>query len=152
MKPTAVGVVGAAFMMFTGWYESKAAGDLTAQKPVEMTVQLGDDKDALVFRPSEIHLETGKLYKLVLVNRSQQKHYFSSQGLASAVYTRKVQVNGADGGALAEVKGAVREIEVYPNGVAEWWFVPVKAGTFKDLRCTIPGHTEGGMVGVVTIE
>ncbi len=52
---------------------------------------------------------------------------------------------------IAEIKGSIREIEVYPQGTAEWWFVPVKAGTFNDLKCTIAGHAEAGMVGTVTI-
>ena len=72
--------------------------------------------------------------------------------MAQAVFTRKVQVNGADGKAIAEVKGQIREIEVYPGGTTEWWFVPVKAGKFNDLKCTIPGHTEMGMVGSITIK
>ena len=129
-----------------------AAGDLTQQEPIDVKVQLGDEKDALRFVPDKIQLETGKLYRLTLVNRSPQKHYFSSAGLAEAVFTRKVQINGADGKAIAEVKGAIREIEVYPKGTAEWWFVPVKAGSFGDLRCTIPGHAEEGMKGTVVIK
>lgn len=129
-----------------------AAGDLTQQTPIDVKVQLGDEKGALRFVPDEIRLETGKLYRLILANPSPQKHYFSSAGLAEAVFTRKVQVNGADGKPVAEVKGAaIREIEVYPGGTAEWWFVPIKAGSFRDLLCTIPGHAEGGMKGVVIV-
>jgi hypothetical protein len=47
-----------------------AAGDLTAQTPVEIKVQLGDKANALRFFPDKIELETGKLYKLVLNNPS----------------------------------------------------------------------------------
>ena len=129
-----------------------AGGDLTKQDPIEIRVELGNAEDGLVFSPNSLSFETGKLYKLILFNPSLQKHYFSSAGMASAVFTRKVQVNGNDGKAIAEVKGTVREIEVYPNGVSEWWFVPVKAGSFSDLRCTISGHTEAGMTGVITID
>jgi uncharacterized cupredoxin-like copper-binding protein len=131
---------------------AQAAGDLTQQEPVDIRVALGNEKDALRFFPETISLETGKLYRLTLSNPSPQKHYFSSEGMAQAVFTRKVQVNGVDGKALAEVKGQIREIEVYPGGTAEWWFVPVKAGKFNDLKCTIPGHTEMGMVGSITIQ
>jgi uncharacterized cupredoxin-like copper-binding protein len=130
---------------------AEAAGDLTTQEPVELRVQLGNEKDALRFFPETITLETGKLYRLILSNPSPQKHYFSSAGLAQAVFTRKVQVNGADGKPVAEVKGHIREIEVYPKGSAEWWLVPVKTGTFSDLKCTIPGHHEGGMAGTISI-
>lgn len=129
-----------------------AAGDLTAQTPIEVKVLLGDHANALRFSPDRIELETGKLYKLLLHNPSDMAHYFSSEGLARAVFTRKAQVLGPDGKTIAEVKGLISEIEVYPGGTAEWWFVPVKTGVFSDLKCTIKGHTEGGMVGIVTIK
>jgi len=129
-----------------------AAGDLTAQAPVEIKVQLGDKANALRFFPDKIELETGKLYKLVLSNPSALAHYFSSEALSRAVFTRKVQVLGADGKAIAEVKGAIAEIEVHPGGTAEWWFVPVKTGTVNDLKCTVKGHSEGGMVGTIIIK
>lgn len=131
---------------------AKADGDLTKQKPVELTMQLGDKKNHLRFYPDTLTLKTGKLYKLTLKNPSQDKHYFSSAKLAGAVFTRKVQVYSADGKTAAEVKGVVREIEVYPNGTAEWWFVPVKTGNFSDLHCSIFGHTEAGMKGRIVIE
>jgi len=131
---------------------ARPAGDLTQQTPVDVKVQLGDEKDGMRFVPDHIELETGKLYRLTLVNPSPQKHYFSSAGLAEAVFTRKVQINGPDGKAIVEVKGVVREIEVYPKATAEWWFVPVKAGTLGDLKCTIPGHAERGMKGAIVVK
>jgi len=128
------------------------AGDLTKQDPITVTVQLGDERDGLRFVPERLSFETGKLYKLELYNASPQKHYFSSEGLSRSVFTRKVQVNGADGKAIAEVKGTIREIEVYPGQKAEWWFVPIQSGTFGDLKCSIGGHAEGGMVGTIVVE
>jgi uncharacterized cupredoxin-like copper-binding protein len=71
--------------------------------------------------------------------------------MSRAVFTRKVQINGGNGKPIAEVKGSIREIEVYPKGTAEWWFVPVKAGNIEDLKCTIRGHAEAGMVGKIVI-
>ena len=129
-----------------------AAGDMTAQNPIEIKVQLGDSRNALRFFPANLAFETGKLYKLVLHNASGMKHYFSSEGLSRSVFTRKAQVLGADGKTIAEIKGTIREIEVYPGGTAEWWFVPVKTGRLNDLECTIKGHAEEGMVGAVTIK
>jgi uncharacterized cupredoxin-like copper-binding protein len=129
-----------------------AGGDLTAQTPVEIKVQLGDKDNARRFFPEKLEFETGKLYKLVLHNPSNEAHYFSSEALARAVFTRKAQVLGPDGKTIAEVKGYISEIEVYPGGTAEWWFVPVKAVTTYDLKCTVKGHTEEGMVGVITIK
>lgn len=129
-----------------------AFGDMTAQEPVEVKVQMGDDQDSFRFVPEKLKFETGKLYKLVLENRSHNKHYFSSDGFARAVYTRKVQIRDAQQTSIAEVKGVVREIEVYPGQQVEWWLVPVKAGSFDDLKCTISGHAEQGMVGRISIE
>ncbi len=82
------------------------AGDLAKQKPVEVRIQLGTKDGDLKFVPDSLTFETGKLYKLVLTNPSNKKHYFTSMGLASKVYTRKVQV--VDGkGTLAEIKGLI---------------------------------------------
>ena len=56
------------------------------------------------------------------------------------IFTRKVQVVQTRDGktvTLAEFKGAIREIEVYPGHSAEWWFVPVATGRVTDLRCGI---------------
>jgi len=133
-------------------FKAHAAGDLSRQTPVEVRVQLGDEKGARHFFPERIELETGKLYRLILSNPSPEKHYFSSDAFSQAVYTRKVQVNGPDGKAIAEVKGFVREIEVLPRASTEWWLVPIKAGQFGDLKCTEPGHTEAGMVGQIVIK
>ena len=73
----------------------------------------------------------------------------------------KVQVtqHAADGWQviLAEFKGAIREIEVYPGHAAEWWLVPVATGRITDLRCGIVAedgrtHAQHGMVGEILIE
>lgn len=133
-------------------YQAHAAGDLSRQTPVDVHVQLGDEKGARIFLPERIELETGKLYRLILSNPSPEKHYFSSDALSQAVFTRKVQVNGRDGKAVAEVKGLIREIEVLPKASTEWWFVPIKTGQFGDLRCSEQGHTEAGMVGQIVIK
>ncbi len=126
---------------------SGQAQDLSRQDPIEMVVELGADSlfsSDLVFTPNKLSFETSKLYKLILKNPSKDKHYFSAWGFAAAVWTRKVETDNT------EIKGAVREIELKPGGVAEWFFVPVQAGTF-DLRCTIRGHAKAGMVGQITV-
>ena len=137
----------------SAWADTaQSAGDLSRQTPVEVRVQLGDEKGARRFFPEKIELETGKLYRLILSNPSPEKHYFSSDAFSQAVYTRKVQVNGSDGKPVAEIKGYVREIEVLPNASTEWWLVPIKTGQFGDLKCSEQGHTEAGMVGQIVIK
>jgi uncharacterized cupredoxin-like copper-binding protein len=76
------------------------------------------------------------------------------------IWSRKVQVTQEREGkkvTLAEFKGAIREIEVYPGHSAEWWFVPVAAGRADDLRCGIVStdgttHAGHGMTGEIVIE
>jgi uncharacterized cupredoxin-like copper-binding protein len=136
-----------------------AAGDLSRQAPIEVTVSLGTPgKHA--FAPSQLRLETGKLYKLILRNDSSDPHYFTSHAFSQMVWTRKAQVTQQRDGktvTLAEFKGAIREIEVYPGQAAEWWLVPIAAGRANDLRCDIKAadgksHAELGMTGEITIE
>ena len=122
-----------------------AVGDLSNQNPIVVTVILGSEKNDLSFSPDKLTFETGKLYRLILKNSSPQKHYFTSPGFAASVWTRKVQDSSM------EVKGAIREIELLPGKSAEWFFVPVKTGTFG-LYCHISGHKEAGMVGIIEIK
>jgi uncharacterized cupredoxin-like copper-binding protein len=138
---------------------AQAAGDLSRQDPIEVIVDLGRPDARHAFVPNLIELETGKLYKLVLRNQSDLPHYFTSHEFSQRVFTRKVQVVSAVGGkdqTLAEFKGAIREIEVYPGHRAEWWLVPVATGRLTDLQCGIRDkdgktHAEHGMIGEIVI-
>jgi uncharacterized cupredoxin-like copper-binding protein len=149
----------AAAALLLGSAAADAAGDLSRQEPIEITVELGKPGQH-AFAPDKLRFETGKLYKLVLRNPSNDPHYFTSHGFTQLIYTRKVQVvQSRDGKTmpLAEFKGAIREIEVYPGQTAEWWFVPIAAGRVTDLRCGIvaadgKSHAEHGMVGEIVIE
>jgi uncharacterized cupredoxin-like copper-binding protein len=146
--------------IFASVDQAGAAGDLTRQDPIEVRVELGRPGGQHGFFPSVLEFETGRLYKLVLANTSDHPHYFTSERFAQSVFTRKAQVTQRVGDkiiVLAEFKGAIREIEVYPGQTAEWWLVPVAAGRFDDLRCDIvdsdgKSHTAKGMVGSIVIK
>jgi uncharacterized cupredoxin-like copper-binding protein len=140
---------------------ASAAGDLSRQPPIVVVVELGRPDGRHAFEPNRLRFETGRLYRLVLRNVSPDPHYFTSDEFAARIFTRKVQVtqrqpDGRDI-TLAEFKGAIREIEVYPGHAAEWWFVPVATGLITDLRCGIVAadgrtHAQHGMVGEILIE
>jgi uncharacterized cupredoxin-like copper-binding protein len=138
-------ILGAVLLATMAVQPAAAAGDLSRQNPTTVKVQLGTKDNRLAFQPNLLTFETGKLYKLVLTNPSSSKHYFTSEGFAAAIWTRKVQ----DGS--MEVKGAIREVELLPASRVEWWFVPVKTGTFR-LYCHVDKHAELGMVGKITIK
>ena len=136
-----------------------AGGNLAKQKPIEVRLDMG--KDGVgdhKFYPEKLTFETGKLYRLVLHNPSDSKHYFTSPDFVSRIYTRKVQVMddlGPGAKQIGEIKGAVSEVEVYPGGTTEWWFVPVATGN-ATVWCHIEDkdgktHRDKGMEGMITI-
>ena len=132
--------------------------DLTRQEPIEKVVIFkGESGHSHYYEPNELTFETGKLYRLILINESDSKHYFSSNSFSKSVFTRKIQIN-YNGKKLSEVKGVINEVEVWPNNQIEWWFVPIKTGVFEDLFCKVEDektglmHSEMGMQGVIIIK
>ncbi len=121
-----------------------ATVDLARQPLTEVKVSLGSAANELKFYPDKLEFVAGRRYKLILDNPSPQKHYFTAKDFADASWTQKVEAG------KVEIKGNIRELELKPGAVAEWVFVPAKAGTYS-LRCPIPGHTEAGMTGSITV-
>ncbi len=117
---------------------------INSAQTTEIQVSLGNAENELKFFPNQLEFSAGQRYKLVLNNPSPQKHYFTAKDFADASWTQKVEAG------QVEVKGAIHELELKPGAEAEWIFIPLKAGTYH-LRCTIPGHTEAGMTGTITI-
>ena len=132
--------------------------DLTRQQPIEKIVYLkGKNGESHYFEPQEIIFTTGNLYKLTIKNLSDSKHYFSSNSFSKAIFTRKIQIN-INKYKLAEIKGIINEVEVWPGHEIEWWFVPIKTGKFDDLNCRVRDiktklkHSEMGMQGTIIIK
>lgn len=122
-----------------------AGGDLSRQTPVELKVLLGAKDSEFVIRPKTWNLETGKLYKVTLVNEGKVKHEWVAPEFALTIWTRKVQVGGV------EVKGVINEIELEVGAKADWYFVPIRTGEFE-MVCEIEGHREAGMVGKILVK
>lgn len=116
-----------------------------ANTPIEFKISLGNTANELNFFPSQMQLVAGKKYKLLLSNSSPQKHYFTAREFASNSWTQKVDAGNV------EIKGAIQELELRPNTTAAWVLVPMKSGRYQ-LRCTIPGHSEAGMTGTITVK
>tara|TARA_B100000989_G_scaffold296358_1_gene279423 strand:- start:240 stop:707 length:468 start_codon:yes stop_codon:yes gene_type:complete len=134
------------------------SGDLTKQKPITKKVFFkGQNNTSYFFEPSILEFNVGKLYKLELINQSDAKHYFTSTKFSDSIFTRKVQLVLGEK-KVAEIKGTIREVEVFPSYKLEWWFVPVKTGEFNDLECNVKNkinhlsHKDMGMVGKIVIK
>jgi uncharacterized cupredoxin-like copper-binding protein len=121
------------------------AMDLAHQTPIVVEITLSNETGALKFFPPQLAFQAGKRYQLHLVNHSPEKHYFTAKDFADAIWSQKV-----DAGRV-EIKGAIHELELRSDTTADWVFVPMRPGQYS-LRCTIPGHTEAGMVGQLTIQ
>ena len=144
-------------ILLSNFSYNSQSNDLTRQKEIEKIVLLKGEKGKIHFYdPNELVFETGKLYKLIIKNESDSKHYFTSTLFAKSIFTRKVQVS-LNNKKVAEIKGIINNVEVWPNHQLEWWFVPIKTGVFKDLYCNVKdtktnlSHANMGMTGTIII-
>ena len=137
---------------------SFSKGDLTRQKGIEVKVNLkGEIGKVHFFEPSTLKFQTGKLYKLKIINLSDSKHYFISEKFSNFIFKKKIKIN-KNKNKIAEIKGIIKDVEVFPDNTIEWWFVPIKTGEFSDLYCKVEDkkakktHKEMGMHGKIIIE
>ena len=134
-----------AVMVLLGTSLVWAGGDLSRQTPVELKVLLGTKANEFAISPKTWNLETGKLYKVTLVNEGKVKHEWVAPEFTLTIWTRKVEVGGV------EVKGVINEIELAAGTKADWYFVPVRTGEFE-MVCEIEGHKEAGMFGKIIVK
>ena len=150
MKKLALALTVSALALGTAAY---AAGDLSRADPAEIVIEMGQvDAKHMYFKPDHLDLETGKAYKIVFKNIDNVTHEFAAPEFVTKVFTRKVEVVGADGKMIAEVKGSVNEVEVAAGGTVEWFVVPVQTGKDIPMECAIEGHKEAGMIGTITVK
>ncbi|MGH2453675.1 MAG: cupredoxin domain-containing protein [bacterium] len=95
------------------------------------------------FRPATLRLPRAWPVKVVLVNRGQLAHQFETaalRALAVTVWNETLHVESA----------GVHHVRLQPGATATLQFHPLTAGRFA-LACTIEGHREAGMKGVVEV-
>ena len=114
------------------WAEEKRHGP----SAIEVRVSLGTADEEMKFVPDTLSFERGKYYKLVLHNPSSEDHYFTSDAFATHIFTRKVEVADKSGKTIAEIHGAVNDIELKPGATVEWFFLPHDKG--KEPEALLP--------------
>jgi uncharacterized cupredoxin-like copper-binding protein len=122
----------------------EATTPLSKQPPLMQAIELGNVAGELKFSPAKLTFRAGRRYQLQLTNNSPVKHYFTAKDFADAIWSQKVDAGNV------EIKGAIHELELRPGTHADWVFIPLRAGIYQ-LRCTVPGHTETGMVGTIEV-
>jgi uncharacterized cupredoxin-like copper-binding protein len=121
-----------------------AGTPLSKQSPLVKLIELGNVAGELKYVPDHLTFLAGRRYQLQLTNNSPTKHYFTAKDFADAIWSQKVDAGNV------EIKGAIHELELRPGTRADWVFIPLRSGTYQ-LRCTVPGHTEAGMVGTIGV-
>ena len=90
--------------------------------------------------------------KTINTNVDDIKHELALNEMGERVFTRKIEASDTDGNLITEVKGAIREVEVGPGQIVEWFIVPVQTtDEAVEITCEIPGHYEAGMHASVEI-
>jgi uncharacterized cupredoxin-like copper-binding protein len=95
------------------------------------------------FRPAVISLGVGRPVRLVFANRGQLAHQFETD------YLRALPVRITDDSTLVEAPG-LTVVRVEPAAAASLEFYPRRRGRFA-FACTIEGHTEAGMRGILEV-
>ena len=96
--------------------------------------------------PETLTLDIGKPYRLKLVNKGNRSHDLAGEKFLSSIIIKKI--DSAD----YKIKAYhVESIYLRPKKEIDVWLVPVKKGEFYSV-CTLPGHLDDGMEGVVIIQ
>ncbi len=95
------------------------------------------------FRPAVIRVTAGQPITLRLVNRGQIAHQFGAE------YLSTVPVVSSDSRMRVEAPG-IEALRLQPGESATIQFVPRQRGRFQ-FACTIEGHREAGMEGVLEV-
>jgi uncharacterized cupredoxin-like copper-binding protein len=124
-----------------------AEGDLSTMNIIDVTIELGSNDQGMYIKPSITEFVTGQAYRMIITNVDEFKHEIALNGIGERIFTRKIQVEDADGNLVTEVKGTIREIEVGPGKTVDWYMVPVQTTDEPmEVTCEIPGHYESGMM------
>lgn len=95
------------------------------------------------FSPALVRLPVGRAVRLVFINRGQLAHQFETE------YLKALPSRVDSGALLLEVPG-LELLRVQPGGSARLTFTPRRAARIA-FTCTIEGHREAGMTGVLVI-
>lgn len=115
------------------------AGHTNPRTTTEIRIEMTE----FVFRPAVVRLAAGRPVRLVLINTGQIAHQFET------AFLKKAPARIVGGPLYAEVVG-LEVLGVQPGASASMTLLPTRRGRFP-FACTIEGHAEAGMRGVLEV-
>ncbi|HEV8340228.1 MAG TPA: cupredoxin domain-containing protein [bacterium] len=114
---------------------------LAARASTETTLRI--EMREFRFLPATIRLTFGRPVTLRFVNSGQLAHQFDAR------YLRGLPIAVSDESTRVEAQG-LDFLRLQPGGTASLQFLPRRPGRFA-FACTIEGHREAGMTGIILI-
>ena len=111
-------------------------------------IQFGEYQNDLMVYPGKLTLQKGELYRFVIVNPSNMTHVVAAPELSHKALTSALMKTppSADLTTASLAQGVV----VRPGEMMEWYFMPVKEGTYK-FGCAQSAHAKAGMHAMIEV-
>ena len=106
-----------------------------------LTVEMSE----LKYEPMRLSVKAGQPVEVTVRNVGTTDHDFIVAGLPAKDVKRVTGGHGGHGGGAEDIVG-----HATPEQTVTVRFTPIGTGDFE-IYCSLPGHKEGGMVGVLTV-
>lgn len=108
----------------------------------DVFIHFGTADNELYVSPNQLTLKVGEIYRVVVINPSEERHIISAPEFAETVLTTDL-LKGTP--RVDYPVASIRKgIMVGPGELIEWTFMPIAEGQYK-FGCTIPFHAEADM-------
>jgi len=114
----------------------------------DLYVQFGGEHGQLMVSPSELTLQAGELYRIILINPSGLVHVVAAPELAANGLTTGILQGFEDVNYPAA--SITAGISLAPGQTIEWTFMPLEEGTFK-LGCEDRVHAAAGLHAMIKV-
>ena len=134
------GGLAALIALLAGCSDSDGAGAPSGEVQ-RITVEMSE----LKYEPMRLSVKAGQPVEVTVRNVGTSDHDFVVAGLPAKDIKRVTAGHGGHGGGGEEIIGHAK-----PKQTVTVRFTPLQSGDFE-IFCSLPGHREGGMVGMLTV-
>jgi len=114
----------------------------------DVFIYFGTSANELAVFPPALTLQAGELYRILVINPSENKHVVAAPELAATGLTTSLVKGLADVDYPAA--NITAGISVGPGQEIEWTFMPLQEGTYK-LGCENRFHAAAGMHAMIKV-